>query len=65
MFCTTIDQNKVIVASDGAIVTNIPDGAEEVEIEDQKSVFYNETYLQLITQDGNDVYQVVEMESAE
>ena len=51
--------------SDGAIVTNIPDGAEEVEIEDQKFVFYNETYLQLITQDGNDVYQVVEMESAE
>ena len=59
------DGYKVIVAPDGAVVANVPEGAEEVDIEDQKYVFYNETYFQSITQDGKDVYQIVAMESAD
>nr|WP_255397272.1 DUF6515 family protein [Reichenbachiella sp. 5M10] len=53
------DGFTVIVAPDGAIVQNIPDGGEEVEIEGQKYVKYNDTCFQSLTQEGKNVYQVV------
>lgn len=59
------DGYTVIPAPDGAVVSNIPEGAEEIEIDGSKYVVYNETYFQPLSQDGNDVYQVVEMEPAE
>jgi hypothetical protein len=46
-----------------SVVANIPEGAEEQEIDGQKYVVFNDTYFQPITQNGKDVYQVVAMES--
>jgi hypothetical protein len=59
------DKYKVIEAPDGAVITNIPEGGEEVEVEDQKYVVYNKTYYQPFNQNGKDLYQVVAMEEAE
>ena len=56
------DWYTVIKAPDGAIVTNIPDGAEEEEIDGSSYVVYNDIYCQPLSQDGNDMYQVVAME---
>ena len=56
---------KVIEAPDGAVVTNIPEGGEEVDIEGSKYVVYNTTYYLPFSQNGKDMYQVVEMVAAE
>jgi len=56
------DKYKVIEAPDGAVVTNIPEGGEEVDIEGSKYVVYNTTYYLPFSQDGKDLYQVVAME---
>ena len=56
---------KVIVAPDGAVVTNIPEGGEELEIEGKMYVVYHETYYLPMTQNGKDLYQVVEMVAAD
>jgi hypothetical protein len=55
------DQYKVVEAPDGALVSNIPEGGEEVEIEGDKYVFLNNTYFLPVTVNGKDQYQVVEM----
>jgi len=64
-YTKTDDGYKVIVAPDGAIVTNIPEGGEEEEIGGQTYVVYNGVYFQPLSQDGKDVYQVVEMEATD
>jgi len=65
-FYTKTDEGyQVIVAPDGAIIKNIPEGAEEEEIGEQTYVVYNGVYFQPITQNGEDVYQVVSMEPVE
>ena len=51
----------MIEAPDGAIVTNIPEGAEEEEIDGENYVVYNDIYFQPLSQDGNDMYQIVSM----
>ena len=54
----------MIEAPDGAIIKNIHEGAVEEEIDGQTYVVYNEVYFQPMTQNGDDVYQVVAMEAA-
>lgn len=54
---------KVVDAPSGAVVTNIPDGGSEKEIDDVKYVIYNHTYYQPLSQNGKDLYQVVIMDS--
>lgn len=54
---------KVIDAPYGAAVTYMPEGATEEEIDGVYYVVYNYTYYQPFSQNGKDMYQVVEMES--
>jgi hypothetical protein len=51
----------VIPSPDGALVTHLPEGAEEVEVGDEKYMFYYGTYFLPFVQNGQDMYQVVEM----
>jgi hypothetical protein len=55
----------VIPSPDGAMVTHIPEGAEEVTIDGDKYVFYNSTYFLPFVQNGQNMYQVVEMVPAD
>jgi hypothetical protein len=65
-FYTKVDDGyKVIEAPDGAIIKNLPEGGEEEEIGGQTYVVYNGVYFQPFTQNGEDVYQVVQMETVE
>jgi hypothetical protein len=51
-----------VAAPAGAVITNLPDGATEKEVDGQKYMVYNDTYYQPISQDGSDAYEVVEKE---
>ncbi len=51
----------VIPAPDGAIVTHLPEGAEEQQIGEEIYMFYYGSYFLPFTQNGQDMYQVVEM----
>ena len=53
---------RVVTAPDGAIIRHLPEGAEEHTIGGQNYLELNNTYYLPITENGNDVYQVVEME---
>ena len=46
-------------------MTNIPEGAQEIELGEEKYVVYNDTYFRPLSQDGENVYQVVQMEPNE
>lgn len=52
---------QVVPAPIGAVVTEIPDGAVEQQIDGQDLLVYNNTYYQPISQDGQDAYQVVQV----
>lgn len=54
---------KVIDAPDGAVITNIPEGATEEEIDGENYVVYNYTYYKPFSQNGKGMYQVVQMET--
>ena len=56
---------RVIDAPDGAVVTYIPEGGEEVIIDDEYFVEYNNIYYRPISYNGKDLYQVVLMEIIE
>ena len=46
----------------GTVVENLPDGGEEVKIGDVTYVKIGETYYQPIVQDGQNMYEVVNVE---
>jgi hypothetical protein len=52
---------QVVAAPFGAVVTQIPDGAVEQNINGETYLLYNNTYYQPISQDGQDAYQVVQV----
>ncbi len=52
---------RVVPAPPGAIVTEIPEGAAEQSINGQNYLLYNNTYYQPISQDGQDAYEVVQV----
>jgi hypothetical protein len=52
---------QVVQAPFGAIVTQIPDGATQQDINGQTYLLYNNTYYQPVTQDGQDAYEVVQV----
>ena len=56
------DQYEVVQAPAGAVVYNLPQGASAIQIDDFDYVEYNGTYYQPIQINGQDAYEVVEME---
>jgi hypothetical protein len=50
---------RVVPAPEGAIVTEIPEGATDQNINGQDYLLYNNTYYQPISQNGQDAYEVV------
>jgi Family of unknown function (DUF6515) len=52
---------QVVVAPIGAVVTQIPDGAVDQQINGQDYLVYNNTYFQPVSADGQDAYQVVQV----
>jgi hypothetical protein len=52
---------QVVVAPPGAVVTQIPVGAIDQNINGEDLLVYNNTYYQPISQDGQDAYEVVQV----
>jgi hypothetical protein len=52
---------QVVAAPFGAVVTEIPDGAVEQDINGQSYYVYNNTYYQPVSEDGQDAYEVVQV----
>jgi len=52
---------RVVPAPTGAIVNQIPEGAQDQQINGQDYVLYNNTYFQPISQNGQDAYEVVQV----
>jgi hypothetical protein len=52
---------QVVQAPFGAVVTQIPDGAQQQTINGQDYLVFNNTYYQPISQDGQDAYEVVQV----
>ena len=42
-----------------AVITQVPVGAVEQDVNDQQLLVYNNVYYQPISQDGQDAYEVV------
>ncbi len=47
-----------------AVVSNLPEGGEEVKIGDQTYVKFGETYYQPSQSNGKEVYEVVQVKEA-
>lgn len=56
------NQYEVVQAPAGGVVYNLPQGASQVQIDNYDYVVYNDTYYQPIQINGQDAYEVVEME---
>jgi hypothetical protein len=52
---------QVVAAPVGAVVSQIPDGAVDQQINGQDYLVYNNTYYQPVSADGQDAYQVVQV----
>lgn len=52
---------EVVPAPPGAVVTQIPDGALEQDIDGQTYLVFNNTYYQPVSENGEDAYEVVQM----
>ena len=48
----------------GALVSNLPEGGEEVKIGDQTYVQFGETYYQPIQNNGANMYEVVQVKES-
>ena len=55
-------QYKVVPPPAGAVVDNLPEGGEEVKIGDQTYVKIGEAYYQPVQVNGNDKYEVAQVE---
>jgi hypothetical protein len=60
-YVNTGNSFQVVTAPFGAVVTQIPDGATQQDINGESYLVYNNTYYQPISQDGQDAYQVVQV----
>lgn len=61
-FYVGLDQGyQVVDAPIGAIVVNIPDGATQQNIDGEIYLFYNNTYYEPVSYNGEDAYQVVQV----
>ena len=58
------DGYKVVPPTAGAIVSNLPEGGEEVKIGDQTYVKFGETYYQPSQSNGKNVYEVVQVKDS-
>jgi hypothetical protein len=58
---TQDNRYQVVQAPFGAVVTQIPDGAVEQDINGQSYLVYNNVYYQPISQNGEDAYEVVQV----
>jgi len=56
---------KVVPPTAGAIITNMPAGGKEVKMGDVTYVQVGDTYYQPIQQNGQNVYEVVDVEAAD
>lgn len=56
---------EVVPPTAGSLVTNLPEGAEEVRIGDVTYVKYGDTYYQPVQVEGEDKYEVAQIESVE
>ena len=52
---------QVVAAPYGAVVTEIPDGAADQQINGQDLLVYNNTYFLPVSDNGQDAYQVVQV----
>ena len=52
---------QVVQAPYGAVVTQIPDGAVQQDINGQTFLVYNNVYYQPVSQNGQDAYEVVQV----
>jgi hypothetical protein len=60
-FYVAIDQGyQVVPAPVGAVVTQIPVGAVDQQINGEDILVYNNVYYAPISQDGEDAYEVVQ-----
>ena len=55
----------VVPPTAGVVVTNLPEGAEEVRVGDQTYVKYGETYYQPVQVEGDDRYEVADVQPAD
>jgi hypothetical protein len=60
-YINTGQSYQVVQAPAGAIVSEVPDGATQQTIDGQDYLVYNNTYYQPVSSDGQDAYQVVQM----
>jgi hypothetical protein len=60
-YVNTGNSFQVVNAPFGAVITQIPDGAVQQDINGETFLVYNNTYYQPISQDGQDAYQVVQV----
>jgi len=50
---------QVVQGPPGAVITELPTGAVDQQVNGEDILVYNNTYYQPITQDGQDAYEVV------
>lgn len=55
----------VVAPPAGAVVDKLPEGAEEVKVGDQTYVKYGDTYYMPVQEDGEDKYEIVQVEPVE
>jgi hypothetical protein len=60
-YINTGQSYQVVQAPPGAVVSEVPDGATQQTIDGQDYLLYNNTYYQPVSSDGQDAYQVVQM----
>jgi hypothetical protein len=60
-YINTGQSYQVVQAPPGAIVSEIPDGATQQDINGDTYLLYNNTYYQPVSSNGQDAYQVVQM----
>jgi hypothetical protein len=59
-FYVSTDQGyQVVAAPIGAVITELPVGAADQQIDGEDLLLYNNVYYQPISQDGDDAYEVV------
>ena len=58
------DEYKVVPPTAGTVVENLPEGGEQVKIGDITYVKFGDIYYQPIVQDGQNMYEVVDVTEA-
>ena len=56
------DSYQVTAAPPGAVVTNLPEGCEQVQMDNVTYLKYNNTYFQPVSVNNQPAYEVVNIE---